>query len=41
VSRWWSREREEIKSAERGSVVYMMRSRGPRIEPWGTPQEEV
>ena len=22
-------------------VVYMTKSSGPRIEPWGTPQEEV
>jgi len=22
-------------------VVYMMKSRGPRTEPWRTPQEEV
>jgi len=29
------------KSTERGSVRYMTISRGPRTEPWGTPQEEV
>ena len=27
------------KSTE--GLVYMTESRGPRTEPWGTPQEEV
>jgi len=35
----WSRERKEGRVLR--GVVYMTKSRGPRSEPWGTPQEEV
>jgi len=32
--RWWFNDREEIRVL-RGEV-YIMKSRGPRTEPWGT-----
>jgi len=32
-------EREEMRVLR--GVVYMMKSRGPRMQPCGTPQEEV
>jgi len=32
-------EREEMRVLRR--IVYMMKSRAPRTEPFGTPQEEV
>ena len=32
-------EREEIRVLR--GVVYMTNSRGPRTDPWGTPQEKV
>jgi len=35
----WFRENEEMRVLSK--VVYMTKSRGPRTEPRGTPQEEM
>ena len=37
--RWWFNERDEIRVL-RGDV-YIMNSRGPRTEPWGTPHKQA
>ena len=39
AARWWLRESEEMRVLS--GVVYMTKSKGPRTEPWGTPQEEI
>jgi len=36
---WWFGESEKIRVLS--GVVYMTKSRGPRTEPWGAPQEEI
>ena len=35
------REEKRVLRGVVGSVRYITKSRGPRTEPWGTPQEEV
>jgi len=39
VYRWWFKERDETRVLS--GVVYMTKRRGPKTEPWGTPQRQV